>query len=114
MTLAEGIELVLDRVGLEAINTTFKNRARQYLNINAVEIANLLKWWWLNRTVTFRTTKTFTITGASGVFTVGETITGGTSSSTAVVDSHDTTNGLLFVYNESADFTASETIGAAL
>jgi hypothetical protein len=110
MTLAEGIELVLDRVGLEATNTTFKNRARRYININAVEIANLLKWWWLNRTVTFRTTKTFTITGASGVFTVGETITGGTSSSTAVVDSHDTTNGLLFVYNESADFTASETI----
>ena len=110
MTLSDAITMTLDRVGLDSTNTTFKNRARQYLNMTAIEIANLLKWWWLDRTTTFKTTLTFTITGASGTFTVGETITGGTSGSTAVVDSHDTTNSLLYVYSESAAFTASETI----
>lgn len=110
MTLNEGIELVLDRVGLDAGNTSFKNRARKYLNLTAIEVSNLLKWWWLDRTTTFRTTLTFTITSASGTFTVGETITGGTSGKTAVVDSHDTTNSLLYVYSESGTFTASETL----
>ena len=110
MTLSDGITLVLDRVGLDSGNATFKNRARQYINLTAIEIANLLKWWWLNRTTTFKTTKTFTVTGASGTFTVGETITGGTSGSTATVDSYDTANGLVYIYSESGDFTASETI----
>jgi len=110
MLLSDGITLVLDRVGLDSTNTSFKDQTRRYLNLTAIEIANLRKWWWLDRTTTFRTTKTFTITGASGTFTVGETITGGTSSATAVVDPHDTTSSLLYVYSESADFTASETI----
>ena len=110
MLLSEGITLVLDRVGLDSANSDFKNRARQYLNMTAVEIASYLKWWWLNRTTTFRTTKTFTIASVSGTFTVGETITGGTSSKTAVVDSYDSTNLLLYIYSESGTFTADETI----
>lgn len=110
MILADAITMVLDRVGLDETNTAFKNKARQYLNITGIEIANLLKWWWLDRATTFKTTLTFTITSASGTFTVGETVTGGTSSATAVVDSHDTTNSLLYIYSESADFTAGETI----
>ena len=110
MLLSEGIALVLDRVGLDSGNTTFKSRARQYLNINAIEIANLLRWWWLNRTTTFRTTKTFSISGASGTFVAGETVTGRLSSKTAIVDSYDATNSLLYVYSESGDFTAEEMI----
>ena len=110
MLLSEGIALVLDRVGLDSGNTTFKNRARQYLNISAIEIANLLRWWWLNRTTTFRTTKTFSISGASGTFVAGETVTGRLSSKTAIVDSYDATNSLLYVYSESGDFTAEEMI----
>jgi len=110
MLLSEGIALVLDRVGLDSGNTTFKNRARQYLNINAIEIANLLRWWWLNRTTTFRTTKTFTLSGISGTFSAGETVTGRVSGKTAVVDSFDATNSLLYVYSESGTFTAEEVI----
>ena len=110
MLLSEGIDLTLSRVGLDQANTDFKNRARQYLNITAVEIASYLKWWWLNKTTTFRTTKTFTVAGVSGTFTVGETITGFPSGKTAVVDSYDATNLLLYVYSESGDFTADESI----
>lgn len=110
MTLDEGISLVLDRVGLDSGNTSFKNRARKYLNLTAVEISNLLKWWWLDRTTTFKTTLTFVVSSASGTFTVGETVTGGTSGKTAIVDSHDTTNNQLFVYSESGTFTATETL----
>lgn len=110
MLLSEGINLTLSRVGLDQANTDFKNRARQYLNITAVEIASYLKWWWLNKTTTFRTTKTFTVASVSGTFTVGETITGASSGKTAVVDYYDATNLLLYVYSESGDFTADESI----
>jgi hypothetical protein len=110
MTLGEAITMALDNTKLDTDNTTHKNRAREYLNIVAVKVANLQEWWWTKKVSTFKTTLQMTITGASGTFTVGETITGGTSSSTAVVDSHDTTNGYLYVYSESAAFTATETL----
>ena len=32
-------------------------------------------WWWLEKTTTFITTETFTISSVSGTFTAGETIT---------------------------------------
>jgi hypothetical protein len=110
MTLAEAITMELDNTKLDATDTTHKNRARQYLNIVAVKVANLQEWWWSKKTTTFKTTLQLTVTSASGAFTVGETITGGTSGTTAVLDSHDATNGYLYVYSESAAFTATETI----
>jgi|TARA_R100000093_G_scaffold28462_2_gene15753 hypothetical protein len=51
---------------------------------------------------------TITISGASGTFTQGETITGGTSSSTAEVLADNGTT--LLVRSVSADFTLTETI----
>lgn len=111
MTLAKLITLTLERVGISTSVVENKDKARQYLSLQLVEDLALVPYAFLNRTATFKTTETFTITSASGTFTVGETVTGGTSGSTAIVDSHDTTNGLLFVYTISAAFTsAGETI----
>lgn len=110
MTLGEAITTVLQRVRLSTGTTDYKNQARKYLSLVAAEYLALVPGWFLDREATFKTTLTFTITGASGTFTVGETVTGGTSSETAVVDSHDTTNSKLYVYSESGTFTASETI----
>ena len=110
MTLTKAITLCLNRVGISTSVDDNRDRARQYMSLQLVEDLALVPYWFLDRTTTFKTTLTFTITGASGTFTVGETVTGGTSLETAVVDSHDTTNDLLYVYSESDDFTALETI----
>jgi hypothetical protein len=50
------------------------------------------------------------VTGISGTFTVGETITGGTSSDTAVVVSVDTGEGKIYIEALDGDFTNGETI----
>ena len=63
MTLAQAINRVLRRVGLSPDVTDFKDVAREYLNITAVEIANLTDWWFLDRNTTFTTvasTRTYT------------------------------------------------------
>jgi hypothetical protein len=116
MTLTEILEMGLDRVGLGSSTSGYqaahKNRMRQYVVATAQSVFPMTNWWWLNKTTTFKTTLTFTVSGASGAFTVGETITGGTSSKTAVVDSHDNTNAptLIYVYSESGTFTVTETL----
>ena len=110
MTLTKAITLLLNRVGISTSVDDNRDRGRQYMSLQLVEDLALVPYWFLDRTTTFKTTLTFTITGATGTFSVGETVTGGTSLETAVVDSHDTTNGLLYVYSESGDFTAAETI----
>ena len=79
MTLGEAITMVLNRVGLDTTNADFKNEARNYINLTAAEIAALVDWWWLDRTTSFLTTDTLTVSGGSGTFVEGETITGGTS-----------------------------------
>lgn len=110
MTLGEAITTVLQRVRLSTDVTAHKDQARKYLSLMAAELLPLIPPWFLDRTTTFVTTKTLTITGASGTFTSGETITGGNSGTTATVDSYDSTNGKLYVYSESGSFTASETL----
>lgn len=110
MTLTQAIALVLRRVGLSTTQSSYKDIAREYLSLAIAETANMLPWWWLDQTTTFKTTNTLTVTSASGTFAAGETITGGTSGSTATVDAWDATNSLLYVYSPSASFTASETI----
>ena len=109
-TLSESISVVLRRTRLSTSVDTHKDRARGYLNTAASENWPLVPWWFLDRTVEFKTTKTLTITSATGTFAAGDTITGSSSGKTAVVDSYDSTNGLLYVYSESGAFTASETI----
>ncbi len=109
-TLATAITRVLKGVRLSTSVTEYKDEARTYLSTMSAELLSLVPGWFLDRETTFRTTLTFTITGASGTFTSGETITGGTSGKTATVDSYDSTNGYLYVYSESGDFTATETI----
>ena len=63
MTLAQAIDMTLRRVGLSPDTGTFEDQARRYLNVTAIEIANLTDWWWLDRTTTFTTvdgTRTYT------------------------------------------------------
>jgi len=57
----------------------------------------------------------FTITGATGTFTVGETVTGATSTETAIVLTQYSIAGkdFLIVYGVSGTFTANETINGA-
>ena len=85
---------------------------RDYISQILGEVVPLVDWWWLNQVSTFYTTSTYTLSGVTGAFTAGETITGGTSGSTATVDSYDSVNAptLLYVRSLSAAFTATETI----
>ena len=110
MTLGEAITMVLNRVGLDTTNVDFKNEARNYINLTAVEISALVDWWWLDRVTSFKTTATFTVSGGSGTFVAGETITGGTSGSTATVDGYSASPKEIYIYSPSADFTATETV----
>ena len=99
MTLATAISMVLSRAGLDTTNATYKDQARIYLNTAATGIVNLLggKWWFLHKSSTFVTTRTITITVSSGAFTVGETVTGGSS-------------GTMVVTGISGTFVAGETV----
>ncbi len=110
MTLAQAITMVLNRVGLDTTNSDFKDQARNYVNLTAAEIAALVDWWWLDRTTTFLTTDTLTVTGGSGTFVAGETITGGTSGKTATVDGYSASPKEIYVYSPSGSFTATETL----
>jgi len=112
-TLGQAITTVLQRVRLSTANTDNQTQARKYLFMQAVDLWPLTRMWFQNLTTTFETTETFTISGASGAFTAGEEIEGGTSLETATVDHHDTTNSLLYVYDASGTFTATETITGA-
>lgn len=109
-TLSSAITTCLQRVRLSTSVSVHQDQARKYLSLAAAEIFPLVPWDFLDRTTTFLTTETFTLSGTVGAFTSGETITGGTSGSTAVVDHYDATNGKVYVYTISAAFTASETI----
>jgi len=111
-TLDDAITLTLQRVRISTSVSAHQDQARKYLNMVGAEMWPLVPEWFLDRTTTFVTTKTFTISAASGDFTDGETITGGTSGKTATVSSFDYSGAptLLYVYGESGAFTATETI----
>lgn len=55
-------------------------------------------------------TDRLTISGASGAFSYGETVTGGTSSATGIVAYYDSTNTKVYLVSTSGTFQASETI----
>jgi len=109
-TLAQTITTVLERVNISTAVAKHKDQARKYLGTVAAEVFPRVAWLFLDETTTFRTTRTMTVTSATGDYTVGETVTGGTSTETATVDHWDSTNGLLFTYDESGDFTDTEVI----
>ena len=63
MTLGEAIDRVQNRAGLSESSATYTTRARSYLSMIAMEVSNLVPWWWLDRTTTFDTvasTRTYT------------------------------------------------------
>tara|TARA_R110000787_G_scaffold56820_3_gene130365 strand:+ start:6122 stop:7033 length:912 start_codon:yes stop_codon:yes gene_type:complete len=110
MLLSSAITTVLRRSGLSITNATFKDQAREYINMILSETLPEVPWWWLEKTTTFITTETFTISSVSGTFTAGETITGGTSSFTAVVDAYTAAATTITVRALTGVFTATETI----
>ncbi len=55
-------------------------------------------------------TVTLVASSASGTYTTGETITGGTSSSTATIVLHDTGQSIVYLSGASAAFTVGETV----
>jgi len=94
MTLSQAITLTLDRAGLNSSTTAYKDQARRYLNIIAKRVAGRTKWWWLQKSTTFKTTFDMTVTGISGAFVPGEVIQGGggsTGTGTLAL-SYDVTN----------------------
>jgi hypothetical protein len=101
MTLQDVLDLALKRVGLLETNSGFETQARIYANVVAKELLSEARWWWAYKTATVRTTRRLTITGASGTYTAGETVTDGQATPySATVDSYDATNRFLYVYSE--------------
>ena len=99
MTLTQAITMTLNRVGLNPTTTAYKDQARLYLNMTAKRISGEIggKWWWLHKSTTFTTTKTMTVSGITGTFTAGETVTADTS-------------GIMTVTGISGTFTQGETV----
>ena len=57
MTLDKAIRLVLRRTGLSQTNATFRDNARDYLNLARNELTgDDVKWWWMRKTTTLTTT----------------------------------------------------------
>lgn len=56
MTLGKVITLALARVGLNTTSDVFKDRARDYFNLGAADLASRRKWRWLFKTATLSTT----------------------------------------------------------
>jgi hypothetical protein len=109
MKLSDAMTIALDRAGLNSSTTGYKNQVRLYLNIVAKRISGQAQWWWLNKTGTFRTTRSLTVSGITGTFQEGEEINDaqGTPYS-ATIDSIDTTNSRLYVYSENSVTPTSE------
>ena len=103
MLLSEAITLVLRRTGLSISDSGFKDNARDYLSLTLTEIVPEVDWWWLDRTTTFRTTKSLTVTSVVGTYTSGETVTDAQGSPfSATVDNFDSTNNIINVYSENS------------
>tara|TARA_R100000808_G_scaffold24884_1_gene59062 strand:+ start:7041 stop:7964 length:924 start_codon:yes stop_codon:yes gene_type:complete len=114
MTLATAISMVLSRAGLDTTNATYKDQARIYLNTAATGIVNLLggKWWFLHKSATFNITETITVSGISGTFAAGNTVTGNSTGATGVIDTaYDATNypTAILLNTRTGTFTTADT-----
>ena len=112
-TLTQVITRVLNRSNLAKDGGTGtsdqRDQARMYLSMVSAEIVPMTNWWWLDKTTTFKTTRTLTVTGISGTFQAGEEIRDAQSSYySATIDSIDTTNSLIYVYSENSVTPTSE------
>ena len=111
MTVLDAIKIALRRTGLDEANTQFQGNMRDYVNAILKDIEGEATWWWKFKTGTITTTKTMTLAAPPTNVSAGETITGLTSSVTAVVDSVGAST--LEIKSESGTFTAGETIRKA-
>jgi len=110
MLLSTAITRVLTRSGKSVSDADLMTVARDYISMTVAEVIPLVDWWWLDRTTTFKTTRSLTITGVTGTYTSGETVTDGQASAySATVDNYDATNGILNVYSEN-DVTPTGTL----
>ena len=118
MTLTTAIKITANRVGLLETNVSFKDRARDYLNIAAKRIGTRAKWNWLHKTTSFNTTQSMTVSGISSTFRAGEGLEEfGSPEAEATMDtSYDDTNApttfLMTGENDTA-FTADGTVVGA-
>ena len=74
MTVLDVLKIALRRSSLDDSLTEYQTNARSYLNDVIKQIESDATWWWKFKSGSFITTKTMTITGYEGAFTVGETI----------------------------------------
>ena len=103
MTLSEAMTMALDRAGLNSSTSTYKNQARSYLNIVAKRIAGQARWWWLNKTGTFRTTRQLTVTGEISGVSEGRLVKDAQSTQySATIEEADNTNKFIYVYSENS------------
>ena len=112
MTLTNAIKLTANRVGLLETNVSFRDRARDYLNISAKRIGARAKWNWLHKAATFNTTQSMTVSSVVGTFEAGDTLTEGDA--TATMDaSYDATNApttFLMTGESATAFTADNSV----
>lgn len=111
-TLSQAITDVLTRTGLSTSDDAYKGKARRYLSATLTEIAPEVKWWWLNTTTTFKTTRTLTVTSPSGTPLpgAGDSVADAQASPyAATVDHWDSANNLLYIYSEN-DVTPTGTL----
>lgn len=55
MTPDSAITLILDQVGLSTSTTSYRNLARDFMNLVLTDVVPTTDWWWLNATTTFNT-----------------------------------------------------------
>jgi len=118
LDVADYVEEAFERCGLEVRTGYDLKTAKRSLNLMLAEWANrgLNQWTIAQTSITTATgiseypagTLTMTV-GASGSFTVGETITGGTSGATASITSKPS-SGSFAITIPSGTFSASETL----
>ena len=113
MTLTNAIKITTNRVGLIETNASFKDRARDYLNIVAKRIGARAKWNWLHKAATFNTTQSITVTNLVGTPVAGEVVSQSSSGAYAVIDaSYDFTGApTTFLMTGESSVAFSTTVG---
>lgn len=114
MTVIQALTRSARRMGLvrpgATISAEVEEVTRDYYNAALEKLSIAAKWTCLNKSSTFYITMSVTVSGNSGDFTAGELVTGGTSGSTCVVDSWDSTNLIIKARVRTGAWTTGEAL----